>query len=165
SPGPVLFVQQRVGLNKRRFNLLKFRTMVDDAESRLDEVLAANEAEGPVFKIKKDPRITPVGRILRRFSIDELPQLINVVRGEMSLVGPRPLPVRDYEGFSEDWVRRRFSVPPGLTCLWQISGRSNISYERWMELDMEYIDKWSLMLDLEILVKTLPAVMRAEGAY
>src|SRR5262249_1082769 len=111
-----------------------------------------------------DPRITPVGRFLRKMSIDELPQLFNVIKGDMSLVGPRPLPVRDYEGFHHDWHRRRFSVKPGITCLWQISGRSSIPFERWMELDMQYIDRWSLLLDLEIIIGTIPAVLRGSGA-
>jgi lipopolysaccharide/colanic/teichoic acid biosynthesis glycosyltransferase len=119
---------------------------------------------GPVFKIKNDPRIFPVGRFLRRTSIDELPQLLNVFLGDMSLVGPRPLPVRDYEGFNEDWQRRRFSVKPGITCLWQVKGRSEIPFEQWMELDLQYIDKWSLWLDLKILLRTIPAVLRGSGA-
>lgn len=165
SPGPVLFVQERIGLNKRRFNLYKFRTMVVDAEAKQESLAGNNEADGPVFKIKNDPRITPVGRFLRRLSIDELPQLVNVLLGDMSLVGPRPLPVRDYEKFNSDWTRRRFSVRPGITCLWQVSGRSNLAFDRWMELDMQYIDQWSLMLDFKILMKTLPAVVRADGAY
>jgi exopolysaccharide biosynthesis polyprenyl glycosylphosphotransferase len=164
SPGPVLFVQKRLGLNKRHFGVYKFRTMVVDAEKRLSEVKHLNEVSGPVFKIKNDPRITPVGRLLRKTSIDELPQLWNVVKGDMSLVGPRPLPIRDYEGFSKDWQRRRFSVRPGITCLWQIKGRSAIPFEQWMELDLQYIDKWSLWLDLEILVRTIPAVVKGSGA-
>lgn len=164
SPGPALFVQQRVGLNKRRFRLYKFRTMVPDAEKKLSELEHLNEASGPVFKIKQDPRITPLGRILRRTSIDELPQLLNVLKGDMSLVGPRPLPVRDYNGFDQDWQRRRFSVRPGLTCLWQVNGRSDVSFERWMELDMEYIDNWCLSLDIRILAKTIPAVLLGSGA-
>jgi len=164
SPGPVLFVQKRLGLNKRRFNIYKFRTMVIDAEKKMQEIAHLNEVSGPVFKIKHDPRITPVGRLLRRTSIDELPQLLNVFKGDMSLVGPRPLPVRDYEGFNEDWQRRRFSVKPGITCLWQIMGRSSIPFEQWMELDLQYIDKWSLWLDLKILVQTIPAVLRGSGA-
>jgi len=164
SPGPVLFVQKRLGLNKRRFNIYKFRTMVPDAEKKMKEIAHLNEVSGPVFKIKNDPRITPIGRFLRKTSIDELPQLFNVLKGDMSLVGPRPLPVRDYEGFSEDWQRRRFSVRPGITCLWQIKGRSSIPFEKWMELDLQYIDKWSLWLDFEILIKTIPAVLRGSGA-
>jgi len=164
SPGPALFLQERVGLNKRRFKLFKFRTMVVDAEKRLAELESKNEVSGPVFKIKKDPRITRLGAFLRRTSLDELPQLLNVVRGEMSLVGPRPLAVRDYLGFSQDWHRRRFSVRPGITCLWQVLGRSSIPFERWMELDMQYIDEWSLSLDLEILLRTIPAILKGSGA-
>ena len=164
SPGPVYFVQERVGLNKRRFRLYKFRTMVDGADKKQSDLEDLNEVCGPAFKIKNDPRITPVGKILRKTSIDELPQLFNVLKGDMSLVGPRPLPVRDYNGFNEDWQRRRFSVRPGITCLWQVSGRSNISFEKWMELDMEYIDKWSLWLDFTILTKTIPAVLQGSGA-
>jgi len=164
SPGPVFFLQERVGLNKRRFRLYKFRTMVHGAEKMQTELEAQNEVSGPVFKIKNDPRITPIGRFLRKTSIDELPQLINVLKGDMSLVGPRPLPVRDYEGFDEDWHRRRFSVRPGITCLWQIDGRSNIQFKDWMKLDMEYIDHWSLALDLKILLETIPAVMKGSGA-
>jgi exopolysaccharide biosynthesis polyprenyl glycosylphosphotransferase len=164
SPGPVLFVQKRLGLNKRQFNVYKFRTMVVDAEKRMREIEHLNEVSGPVFKIKNDPRITTVGRFLRKTSIDELPQLFNVVTGDMSLVGPRPLPVRDYEGFNEDWQRRRFSVRPGITCLWQVEGRSSIPFEKWMELDLQYIDKWSLWLDFQILLRTIPAVLRGSGA-
>jgi exopolysaccharide biosynthesis polyprenyl glycosylphosphotransferase len=164
SPGPVFFAQERVGLNKRRFRMLKFRTMVQDAERKMKELEHLNEASGPVFKIRNDPRVTRVGAVLRRTSIDELPQLINVLKGDLSLVGPRPLPVRDYEGFDKDNHRRRFSVRPGITCLWQIGGRSNVSFERWMELDMEYIDNWSLWLDLKILFKTIPVVLRGTGA-
>jgi exopolysaccharide biosynthesis polyprenyl glycosylphosphotransferase len=164
SPGPVLFVQKRIGLNKRQFGIFKFRTMVVDAEKRMKEVEHLNEVTGPVFKIKNDPRITPIGKFLRKTSIDELPQLFNVLKGDMSLVGPRPLPLRDYEGFSEDWQRRRFSVRPGVTCLWQIGGRSSVSFEQWMELDLQYIDKWSLLLDLKILLKTIPAVLKGSGA-
>jgi exopolysaccharide biosynthesis polyprenyl glycosylphosphotransferase len=164
SRGPVLFVQKRIGLNKRQFNVYKFRTMVTDAEQRMREIEHLNEVSGPVFKIKNDPRITPLGRILRKTSIDELPQLFNVLGGAMSLVGPRPLPVRDYEGFNEDWQRRRFSVKPGVTCLWQVSGRSSIPFEKWMELDLQYIDQWSLQLDFEILLLTIPAVFRGSGA-
>lgn len=164
SPGPVMFVQKRLGLNKRHFGIYKFRTMVVDAEKRMKEIEHLNEVSGPVFKIKNDPRITRLGKFLRKTSIDELPQLLNVFKGDMSLVGPRPLPIRDYEGFSEDWQRRRFSVRPGITCLWQIGGRSSVSFEKWMELDLQYIDKWSLWLDFEILVKTIPAVLKGSGA-
>jgi exopolysaccharide biosynthesis polyprenyl glycosylphosphotransferase len=164
SPGPFLFIQERLGLNKRRFPLYKFRTMVQDAEKNLCELEDRNEMSGPVFKIRNDPRITPVGVILRKMSIDEMPQLINVLKGDMSLVGPRPLPVRDYDGFDQDWHRRRFSVRPGLTCLWQVNGRNDIPFEKWMELDMKYIDEWSMWLDLKILIKTIPAVLRGSGA-
>jgi exopolysaccharide biosynthesis polyprenyl glycosylphosphotransferase len=164
SPGPVFFVQDRVGLNKRRFRMFKFRTMVPDAEKKQSELEARNEADGPVFKIKNDPRITRIGKILRKTSIDELPQLLNVLKGEMSLVGPRPLPIRDYQGFDEDWVRRRFSVRPGITCLWQVNGRSSLSFKEWMELDLHYIDHWSFWLDLKLLAKTIPAVWKGAGA-
>lgn len=164
SEGPVFFTQERLGLNKRRFRIFKFRTMVAGAEQKQAELEHLNEVEGPVFKIKCDPRVTLVGKVLRKTSIDELPQLLNVLKGEMSLVGPRPLPVRDYEGFDQDWHRRRFSVRPGLTCLWQISGRSSISFDKWMELDMQYIDEWSLWLDLKILAGTIPAVLKGAGA-
>jgi len=164
SPGPVLFLQKRLGLNKRGFLVCKFRTMVPDAEKKMKEIEHLNEVSGPVFKIKRDPRITAIGGFLRRTSIDELPQLFNVLKGDMSLVGPRPLPVRDYEGFSEDWQRRRFSVRPGITCLWQVGGRSSIPFEKWMQLDLQYIDEWSLWLDLQILLRTIPAVLRGSGA-
>lgn len=164
SDGPALFIQKRLGLNKRTFHIYKFRTMYPDAEKRQAELEHLNEVEGAAFKIKNDPRITPIGKFLRKASIDELPQLFNVLKGDMSLVGPRPLPVRDYEGFNKDWHRRRFSVRPGITCLWQISGRSKLSFDRWMELDMEYIDNWSIWLDLRILLLTIPAVLREEGA-
>ncbi|URI11527.1 sugar transferase [Aquincola tertiaricarbonis] len=165
SPGPVIFRQQRIGLNKRAFMLLKFRTMTQNAEARQAALEAFNEVKGPAFKMRHDPRVTPFGAFLRRTSLDELPQLFNVLRGEMSLVGPRPLPLRDVAGFREDWQRRRFSVLPGITCLWQLSGRSDIPFQRWMELDLEYIDQWSLWLDLSILVRTVPAVLKRSGAY
>ncbi len=169
SPGPVFFRQKRIGLNKRIFNIYKFRTMVVDAEQKLAQIEHLNEVTGPVFKIKNDPRITPIGKFLRKTSIDELPQLFNVFRGDMSLVGPRPLQLRDYELFTDagegdDWQRRRFSVRPGITCLWQVNGRSSLPFHRWMELDLEYVTHWSLWLDLEILAKTIPAVLRGAGA-
>jgi exopolysaccharide biosynthesis polyprenyl glycosylphosphotransferase len=164
SQGPVFFIQERVGLNKKRFHLYKFRTMVADAEERQREIEHLNEASGPVFKIRSDPRLTPAGKFLRKTSIDELPQLFNVLKGDMSLVGPRPLPVRDYQGFDQDWQRRRFSVRPGITCLWQINGRSSIPFEKWMELDMQYIDQWSLWMDFKILAKTIPVVLKGTGA-
>lgn len=164
SDGPVFFAQQRFGLNKRRFRMLKFRTMRADAEQVLANIEHLNEATGPIFKIKDDPRITAVGKFLRKTSIDELPQLCNVLRGEMSLVGPRPMSTRDVSLFSEAWLMRRFSVKPGITGLWQVSGRSNTSFDRWIELDLQYIDDWSLALDLSILLKTVPAVMRGTGA-
>jgi exopolysaccharide biosynthesis polyprenyl glycosylphosphotransferase len=165
SPGPIFFAQERVGYNKRRFKVLKFRTMVVKAEKQQHMLEHLNEVEGPVFKIKKDPRITRFGVLLRRFSIDELPQLFNVFKGEMSLVGPRPLPVRDVERIDIQWHKRRFSIKPGITCLWQVNGRSNIGFNEWVRMDLDYIDKWSLGLDLLILMKTIPAVFRGPGAY
>ncbi len=164
SAGPIFFLQERVGRNKRRFKIIKFRTMVPNAEQIMAALENRNEISGPVFKIKDDPRITSMGKFLRRSSIDELPQLFNVLKGDMSLVGPRPLPVRDYEGFNEDWQRRRFSVRPGITCLWQVNGRSGVSFDQWMLLDLQYMDEWSLWLDLKILAKTVPAVLRGTGA-
>ena len=154
----------RVGLNKRQFQIYKFRTMIANAEQIQDTLLPLNEMAGPVFKITNDPRVTPLGKVLRKTSIDELPQLFNVLRGEMSLVGPRAMSLRDYQLFDQDWQRRRFSVKPGITCLWQVNGRSSIPFEKWMELDMQYIDKWSLWLDLKILAQTVPAVWRGTGA-
>ncbi|HLD48118.1 MAG TPA: sugar transferase [Desulfobaccales bacterium] len=165
--GPVFFVQDRIGLGKRTIKVIKFRTMVPGAEQGLTALERFNEASGPVFKIRNDPRVTGLGRFLRKTSIDELPQLFNVLRGDMSLVGPRPLPLRDYAGFSQDWHRRRFSVKPGITCLWQIYGRSSLSlpFEKWMQMDMDYIDRWSLGLDFKILAQTLPAIIHGRGAY
>ncbi|MGH9562981.1 MAG: sugar transferase, partial [Terracidiphilus sp.] len=142
----------------------KFRTMVENAEAAQAALEHMNENSGPVFKIFKDPRVTKVGAFLRRTSIDELPQLLNVLKGEMSLVGPRPLNLRDVGRFSEAWLMRRFSVKPGLTCLWQISGRSQVSFDRWIELDLEYIDHWSLEMDLKILARTIPVVLKGTGA-
>jgi exopolysaccharide biosynthesis polyprenyl glycosylphosphotransferase len=164
SEGPVFFLQKRVGYNKRAFSIYKFRTMVPNAEKLMPELENLNEVSGPVFKIENDPRITPIGKFLRRTSIDELPQFINVLKGEMSLVGPRPLPVRDYQGFNEDWQRRRFSIKPGITCLWQVNGRCSITFEQWMKLDIQYLDEWSLWLDLKILARTIPAVLKGSGA-
>jgi exopolysaccharide biosynthesis polyprenyl glycosylphosphotransferase len=163
SPGPVLFRQRRVGLNGRAFLMLKFRSMYRDAEARLESLRVRNEMSGPVFKMTNDPRVTRVGRFIRRTSLDELPQFLNVLWGDMSIVGPRPpLPaeVRQYKR----WQRRRLSVRPGITCVWQISGRNEIDFDRWMELDLEYIDSWSLRGDIAICLKTIPAVLSARGA-
>ena len=165
SPGPVFFRQERVGLHKRRFRLLKFRTMVDGADRQQPLLEHLNEADGPVFKIKDDPRMTRLGRFLRRFSIDELPQLFNVLKGEMSLVGPRPLPVRDVERIAVQWHKRRLSMKPGVTCLWQVNGRSDVNFEHWVQMDLEYIDTWTLGLDLKILLRTIPTVLKGAGAY
>jgi exopolysaccharide biosynthesis polyprenyl glycosylphosphotransferase len=164
SDGPVIYAQERYGLNRRRFRMYKFRTMVADAEQLQASLESRNEASGPVFKIADDPRITPIGRFLRRSSLDEFPQLFNVLRGDMSLVGPRPLPLRDVERFTRSGDLRRFSVRPGLTCLWQISGRSGVGFDEWVALDLQYIDRWSLFLDVSILVRTIPAVIRGTGA-
>jgi exopolysaccharide biosynthesis polyprenyl glycosylphosphotransferase len=165
SPGPVFFRQQRSGLNGAPFTLYKFRTMVTNAEQFKHELESMNEMSGPVFKITKDPRITPLGRILRRYSLDELPQLFNVLRNEMSLVGPRPLPVDEVRRFNDLAHRRRLSVKPGITCLWQVQGRNQISdFRDWVRLDLEYIDHWSLWLDIKILLRTVPAVFTATGA-
>jgi exopolysaccharide biosynthesis polyprenyl glycosylphosphotransferase len=165
SPGPVLFRQQRSGMSGAPFTLYKFRTMVTNAEQFKHELEAMNEMTGPVFKVTNDPRVTPMGRFLRKYSLDELPQLFNVLRGEMSLVGPRPLPVDEVKRFENLAHRRRLSVKPGITCLWQISGRNQISdFKEWVRLDLEYIDNWSFWLDLKILIFTLPAVLRGTGA-
>jgi exopolysaccharide biosynthesis polyprenyl glycosylphosphotransferase len=163
SEGPVLFAQERVGMNKRLFKLYKFRSMYVDAEKRRLELEHLNEMDGPVFKIKNDPRITPFGRFIRKTSIDELPQLLNVLRGQMSLVGPRPPLLAEVDAY--DWLyRRRLSIKPGITCLWQISGRNEITFKQWMEMDKAYIDNWSLWLDIKILAKTIPAVLFSKGA-
>ncbi len=164
SPGAVFFIQERIGQNKRKFPMFKFRTMVNDAEKMMAQVEQLNEAEGPIFKIAKDPRVTRVGQFLRKTSLDELPQIFNILRGEMSLVGPRPMSIRDVDLFDRGIQRKRFSVKPGLTCLWQVSGRSQLPFSKWLELDLYYIDHWSLSLDLKILFKTIPAVLKGTGA-
>lgn len=162
--GPVFFIQQRVGFHKRRFPMIKFRTMCVDAEEKIKELEHLNEADGPIFKMKNDPRITRVGGFLRKTSLDELPQLLNVLRGHMSLIGPRPMSLRDVDLFEKGVQRKRFSVRPGITCIWQISGRSDLPFEKWLELDLQYIDNWSLWLDIKILFLTIPAVFKGSGA-
>lgn len=164
SPGPVFYRDPRVGVGEERFSMLKFRTMVADAGVRQDELEAMNEADGALFKLRRDPRVTRVGRLLRRLSLDEVPQVLNVLRGEMSLVGPRPLPLRDY-GQLESWHRKRYNVLPGITGLWQISGRSNLSFDDLVRLDFYYLENWSIWLDVSILLKTVPAVLGRRGAY
>ena len=164
SPGPILFRDRRIGLGEAEFDMLKFRTMYADAAEHQAFLEAANEASGPLFKMRRDPRVTPVGALLRRFSLDEIPQLLNVLRGEMSLVGPRPLPLRDYRQLS-DWHHKRYNILPGITGLWQISGRSNLGFDDLVRLDFYYLENWSLWLDITILVKTVPAVLATRGAY
>ena len=165
SPGPVFFRQQRSGLNGAPFSIFKFRTMMTNAEQFQHELAAMNEMSGPVFKVTNDPRITPIGKFLRKYSLDELPQIFNVLRGEMSLVGPRPLPVDEVKRFNDLAHRRRLSVKPGLTCLWQVQGRNKISdFKEWVRLDLEYIDNWSIWLDIVILFRTIPAVFAGTGA-
>lgn len=164
SRGPVFYVDRRVGVGEREFGMLKFRTMVANAAAQQPQLERANEASGALFKIRHDPRVTRVGRVLRRFSLDEMPQIVNVVRGEMSLVGPRPLPLRDYE-LLEDWHRARYLVLPGMTGLWQISGRSGLSFDDLVRLDFTYLENWSIGLDISIIAKTIPAVISGHGAY
>jgi exopolysaccharide biosynthesis polyprenyl glycosylphosphotransferase len=164
SPGPVLFRQRRVGQRGRPFTILKFRTMAIDAEDRLDELRVHNEADGPLFKMKHDPRVTPLGRRLRKWSLDELPQLVNVLRGEMSMVGPRP-PLPEEVSAYEDWQFDRLEVQPGVTGLWQVSGRSNLSFDEYVRLDLFYIENWSLAYDLFIVAKTIPQLVTRHGAY
>lgn len=165
SPGPAIFSQRRAGVHGRPFTMWKFRTMSADAEQRHAELRAQNEMSGPVFKVQNDPRITKIGRLLRKTSLDELPQLVNVLLGDMSLVGPRPLPLYEVESFQAASHRRRLSMKPGLTCLWQIRGRNNVrSFDDWVKMDLEYIDNWSLLLDLKILVQTIPVVLMGSGA-
>jgi len=164
SGGSIFYRDRRVGLGEREFGMLKFRTMYADAAERQAALEAANEAHGPLFKIKNDPRVTPVGRVLRKYSLDEVPQVLNVLRGEMSLVGPRPLPVRDYVQL-EPWHRKRYLVLPGMTGLWQVSGRIELSFDDLVRLDFYYLENWSIWLDITILAKTLPAVLARRGAY
>lgn len=163
SRGPVLFKQPRVGLHGRVFRMLKFRSMVADAERLKASLTAQNEQSGPVFKMRRDPRVTTVGRFIRRFSIDELPQIVNVLVGDMSIVGPRPPLPAEVEKY-ETWQRRRLSVRPGLTCMWQVSGRNDIPFERWMKLDLAYIDHWNLLSDFELIARTVPVVLTGRGA-
>jgi exopolysaccharide biosynthesis polyprenyl glycosylphosphotransferase len=164
SPGPVLFQQTRCGLGGRRFTLYKFRSMINNAEQMRAELHQLNELDGPVFKISDDPRITTVGRWLRRFSLDELPQLWNIFSGEMSFVGPRPAVPEEVDQY-EDWQRRRLRMRPGLTCIWVLEGRSHVDFNRWMQLDLKYIDTWSLWLDTKIFLRTIPIVLSGRGAY
>jgi exopolysaccharide biosynthesis polyprenyl glycosylphosphotransferase len=164
SRGPVLYAGERYGYNRRRFRMYKFRSMVQGAADLQHLYEDQNEHSGPIFKIRDDPRITWLGRILRRTSLDELPQLYNVLTGDMSLVGPRPMATRDVQQFEEAALMRRFSVRPGITCIWQVSGRSNLGFDDWIKLDLRYIDEWSLGLDLWILARTVPAVLRGTGA-
>ena len=164
SRGPVFYHDRRVGLGEREFGMIKFRTMVHGAATMQAALEAMNEADGALFKIKDDPRVTTVGSVLRRFSLDEVPQVLNVLRGEMSLVGPRPLPLRDFLQL-EEWHRKRYHVLPGMTGLWQISGRSSLSFDDLVRLDFYYLDNWSIWLDISILAKTLPAVVARRGAY
>jgi exopolysaccharide biosynthesis polyprenyl glycosylphosphotransferase len=163
NSGPCIFRQARYGLNKRLFTMYKFRSMVVDAEQQQSKLEHLNELSGPAFKMKKDPRITGIGSFIRKTSLDELPQLWNVLIGDMSIVGPRPLPTRDVSRFSEAWLMRRFSVPPGITGLWQVTGRSNTTFAHWIKLDLDYIDRWTLLLDFQIIAKTFPAVLKREG--
>jgi lipopolysaccharide/colanic/teichoic acid biosynthesis glycosyltransferase len=164
SPGSVFYRDRRVGLGEAEFGMFKFRSMYLDAAERQAGLENENEASGPLFKIKNDPRVTGTGRFLRKYSLDELPQVLNVLRGEMSLVGPRPLPVRDYVQL-EDWHRKRYLVLPGMTGLWQVSGRIALSFDDLVRLDFYYLENWSIWLDISILVKTLPAVLARRGAY
>ena len=163
SPGPAFFVQRRTGYNKRIFKMYKFRTMIPDAEKMYDSLLHLNEMDGAAFKITRDPRLIPGGHFLRRFSLDELPQLFNVLMGDMSLVGPRPLSLDDYHRMRSDWQRKRFSAKPGLTCIWQVSGRNELSFDEWMTMDIKYIDNWSLGLDCILILKTIVEVFRGRG--
>ena len=164
SSGPVFYRDRRIGLGEREFGMMKFRTMYADAAARQEALEAENEASGPLFKIKNDPRVTPIGRFLRRYSVDEMPQVLNVLWGDMSLVGPRPLPIRDYEQL-EPWHRKRYAVLPGMTGLWQVSGRIDLSFDDLVRLDFYYLENWSIWMDITILAKTIPAVLARRGAY
>jgi len=164
SPGPVLYVSKRCGKNGRVFNFYKFRSMFNEAHALKEKIRHKSEVSGPVFKIKKDPRVTRIGRFMRRYSIDELPQFINVLKGDMSLVGPRP-PTPDEVEKYEYWQMQRLNITPGITCLWQVRGRSELSFYKWVKLDLWYINNWSFGLDLMILWKTIPAVIKGKGAY
>ena len=165
SPGPVVFRQSRSGKNGKPFTMYKFRSMRSDAEMVRDELMRFNVMKGPVFKVENDPRVTPIGRFLRKTSLDEFPQLLNVLKGDMSLVGPRPLPIYEVEQFASTAQRRRLSMKPGLTCLWQVSGRNQVTdFADWVRLDLQYIDNWSLWLDVRILLKTIPVVLFGWGA-
>ena len=161
--GPIFFRQPRVGLHGAMFNMLKFRSMVVNADQMKDQLLEKNEMDGPVFKMKNDPRVTAIGRFIRKFSIDELPQLINILRGDMTIVGPRPAVPREVEKYKV-WQRRRLSVRPGLTCYWQVSGRNEVGFEEWMQMDLRYVDTWNLKVDLELILKTFPVVLTGRGA-
>jgi lipopolysaccharide/colanic/teichoic acid biosynthesis glycosyltransferase len=164
SRGPVIYRSYRPGIGGETFACLKFRTMYSNADERQAELEAMNEASGALFKIRRDPRLTPVGRFLRRYSIDELPQLVNVIKGQMSLVGPRPLPQRDFDQL-DDWHKKRYLVLPGITGLWQISGRSELDFDDLVRLDFLYLERWSVGLDLAIMLKTIPAVLTRRGAF
>jgi lipopolysaccharide/colanic/teichoic acid biosynthesis glycosyltransferase len=164
SRGPVLYRSVRPGIAGKPFYCFKFRTMLADADQIQPELESLNEQSGALFKIRDDPRLTPIGPFLRRFSLDELPQLVNVVRGEMSLVGPRPLPMRDFERL-EEWHKKRYLVLPGITGLWQVSGRSDLDFDDLVRLDFLYLEQWSMLLDLSILIKTIPAVLTRRGAF
>jgi lipopolysaccharide/colanic/teichoic acid biosynthesis glycosyltransferase len=164
SRGPIIYRSVRPGIAGRPFHCLKFRTMRVDADKAQDELEELNELSGALFKIRDDPRLTPTGRLLRRFSLDELPQLVNVLRGEMSLVGPRPLPMRDFERL-EEWHKKRYLVLPGITGLWQVSGRAELDFDELVRLDFLYLDRWSMFLDLSILLRTIPAVLSRRGAF
>lgn len=162
--GPIFYVQERVGRAGRRFRMIKFRSMFVDADERLADIAALNQKSGPIFKLDNDPRVTKVGRVIRKLSIDELPQLLNVVKGDMSMVGPRPPLPREVQEYRPT-DRQRLTVTPGLTCIWQVSGRSELEFEEWVQMDLEYIRTWSIGLDLRLMLQTIPAILSAKGAY